>query len=113
MSILAHLNNLESSTIYKLQFNGKVVGLRVKYYSLESKTFNYYDFEISYVKRQDLRDYLNKHSREFEILELVEYNGLVCTQDEIDGKISVQEFKDEINAGVVLDSVIRIMKEKD
>ena len=113
MSILSQLNNLEESTIYKLKFNDKVVGFRVKHYSLDDKIFYYYDFEISYVKRQDLRDYLNKHSREFEALELIEYNGLACTQEEIDGKISVQEFKDEIKAGVVLDSVIRIMKERD
>ena len=110
MSILFHLNNLEATTIYKLCFNDKVVGLRVKYYSLEDKTFYYYDFESSYVKRQDLRDFLNKHSREFENLKLIEYNGLVCTHDEIDGKISVQEFKDEKNAEAVLDSVIKVIE---
>lgn len=113
MSILAHLSKLEESTVYKLQFNGRVVGFRVKYYSLESKDFHYYDFEISYVKRQDLRDYLNQHSREFKFLELISYNGLACTQDEIDGRISVQEFKDEVSAEAVLDSVIKILNEKE
>ena len=113
MSILNELNNLESSTLYKLQFNNRVVGLRVKHYSLEDKTFHYYDFEISYVKRKDLRDYLNNHSKEFETLKLVEYNDLVCTQDEIDGKISVREFKDEISAEKILDVVVNIMKERD
>lgn len=113
MSILSHLSKLEESTIYKLSMDGKVLGLRVKYYSMETKSFCYYDFEISYVKRQDLRDYLNKHSREFKSLELITHNGLVCTQDEVDGKISVQEFKDELSAGTILDSVIKIMKEKE
>lgn len=113
MSILSHLSKLEESTVYKLSYEGRILGLRVKYYSLEDKTFHFYDFEISYVKRQDLRDYLNKHSREFKSLELISYNGLVCTQDEVDGKISVQEFKDELSAGTILDSVIKIMKEKE
>lgn len=111
MSILAQLKNLEESNIFKLEFNGKVVGLRVKQYSLETKTFNYYDFEIAYVKRQDLRDYLNLHSKEFKTLKLIDYNGLACTQDEINGKISVQEFKDESSANVILDAVKQIMEE--
>lgn len=113
MSILFHLSNLESSTIYKLKYNSKIVGFRVKFYSIQDKVFHFYDFEVSYVKRQDLRDYLNKHSRQFQVLDLIECNGLVCTQDEIDGRISVQEFKDENSAESILDSVIKIMRMKD
>lgn len=110
MSILVKLNNLESSTIYKLQFNGKIVGLRVKYFNLELNQFLYYDFELSYIKRQDLQDYLNKHSKDFEVLEMKQYNGVVCTENEIDGTIKVQEFKDEQSAGAILDSVIKVME---
>ena len=113
MSILSTLSKLEESTIYKLSLEGKILGLRVKYYSMETDSFCYYDFDISYVKRQDLRDYLNKYSKEFKTLDLVIYNGLVCTQDEIDGKISVQEFKDEVSVGTILESVIRVIKERE
>lgn len=111
MSILNELNNLESSTIYKLKYNGKILGFRVKYYSIESKSFNYYDFELQYVKRQDLRDYLNKSYKDFQSLELINNNGVACTQDEIDGKVSVFEFKDEKSAESILDIVIKIMME--
>lgn len=110
MSILDKLGKLEESTIYKLQYNGKIVGFRVKYYRIEIDSFEYYDFEISYVKSTSLRDYLNKHSKEFETLSLVEHNGLACTKDEIDGAISVKEFKDESNSEKVLNAVISVME---
>ena len=44
MSILFHLNN-PITTIYKLCFNDKVVGLR-KILPLEDKTFYYYDLKV-------------------------------------------------------------------
>lgn len=110
MSILAELKKIEDSEIYKLKYDNRVVGLRVKHYSSDIKEYNYYDFEISYVKRQDLREFLNKYSKSFKTLKLVEYNGLVCTQDEISGAITVKEFKDEESASVILDAVVKIMR---
>lgn len=110
MSILADLELLESSTIYKLVYNGAVLGLRVKIFSITHKKFFYYDFETSYVKRPDLCKYLNSHINEFSSVPLIDYNNVVCSQEEIDGSIVVQEFKSNNDAEGVLDKVISIIE---
>ena len=112
MSILAHLKQMEESCIFKLEFDNRIVGLRVKWYSLNEFKFKYYDFETSYVKRQDLKDYLITNSKLFKTLNLIEYNGVVCTQDEINGTIQVEEFKDEMSAEHILDLVIKVLQDR-
>lgn len=112
LSILSHLANLESSCIYKLSYGGSIVGFRVKYYDVNEKKFQYFDFEVSYVKRRDQQGYLNSHAKEFETLEMIESNGVVCTQEEIDGTITVKEFTDEDSASRILDLVIRVLELK-
>lgn len=112
MSILADLKNLETSCIYKLEVRetGKVLGLRVKYYSIEDKGYQYYDFVTSLVKDISIKGYLKLHSRQFQSLYLIQNGEDYCTRDELDGIITVQEFKDTESAEKILDRVIEIME---
>ena len=50
MTLTEKLNYVKQSELYKLAYNGKVLGLRVKIFNSETEKFNYYDFELDLIK---------------------------------------------------------------
>ena len=107
MSARAILDGFKGSKIYRLDYNSKTLALRVKSYNVSTKSYDYYDFKTEFVSK-DLRikSFLKDKQSEFDRLELKPMGTSLATQEEIDGKISVIEFKDESNAVAVLSPLV-------
>jgi len=96
MGLRALLDNLLCSDIYKLMYNGKAEGLRVKIYSLETNEFLYYDFRSEFIKKdKSVVDYIKNNFSDFPTIKLVYNNGELLSKDELEGKIKIQEVTDE------------------
>lgn len=106
MSALKILNNIKSCGIYKLRYNKKIIGLRVKCYNLASGNFDYYDFELETIsENRGIKDFINSIHSSLDVIDLISYNNVLASEDEINGFISVKEFKDTESAINVLSSV--------
>lgn len=114
MKISEKLAKIKQSEIYRINFEGKTVGFRVKQYDFNNDKFVYYDFVLKMVaSNQEIRDYINKHLAEFENLTLKPYNGIYATDDEISGEIVVNELKNEAMAIQAILPVIKVYKLKE
>lgn len=108
MSILADYNNTISSKVYRLCQGSKVLGLRVKIYNSINKKFDYYDFSINLIKDKSIQNFLLRNKNSFEKLELILVDNLLVTQQELNSKLIINEFKDESSALNVLSTIIKI-----
>lgn len=106
MTLTEKAQSLRQSEITRLAYQGETVGLRAKYFNLHTDVFEYYDFNIKYIKDSAIRKFLS--SRSFATEELVEHDGLLMTPDEISGVKTVMEFKDEESAVRVLTPIIKV-----
>lgn len=106
LTLRQKLDNLKSSKVIRLNWEGKTVGLRVMLYSLTTDTFSYYDFATDYVSSLDIRQFLK--SGDFPVEQLVAHNNLLVTEDEKQGKISPQEFKDQEQAEAILRQIMNV-----
>lgn len=103
MSAKALVDNYRGSCIYRLMYNGSVLGLRAKVY--QNMGYSYYDFNIKYVESSDAPDlvaFLNRYKNSFEKVELVCKDDNYYTQDELDGRVKVTEFKNSADAVKIL-----------
>lgn len=113
MKIREILYNLNQSEIFKLVFNGKAVGLRVKSFNVETEKFDYYDFDVENIKNQGLMNFI-KSIKNMNVIELRRTgNGLLMSDDEIQNGVVIQEFENETVAMRVLHPFIRIYKLKN
>lgn len=113
MTLRQKLDNVESSEIFKLVFEGKILGLRIKFFNVNTEVFEYYDFNTSIISHQDVKNFLNKIASNMKSLELIRTgNGLLMTDDEINNHTVIGEFENESNAIKVLVPFIRIYKMK-
>lgn len=114
MSFKAEMEKYTKSDIYNLVYETKIYGLRVKSYNIEKRDYDYFDFSLEFIQNdKEVLKWLNDHAESFSSINLV-YNesaNTLLTKDEIDGKITVQEFKDEANAIGVLKPIIKIYEE--
>lgn len=114
MKLSEKINKIKESEICKLIVNDNIIGFRVKSYDYNTNQFNYYDFLSKQVaSSQEIKDYINKNQSKFRSIKLKQINGVWLSKDEYDGKIQVQEFKDEMNAISVILPVIKIYKLKE
>lgn len=112
MTLRETLDNLKKSEIYKLVFEGHILGLRVKTYNIDKGCFNYYDFETSIISNQGVKDFINSINKQMKSIELQRYNGLLMSKDEVENGITIMEFEDEAQASLILQPFIRIYKYK-
>lgn len=106
LTLRQKLDNLKSSKVIRLNWDGKTVGLRVMLYSLTTDTFSYYDFATDYVSSLDIRQFLK--SGDFPVEQLVAHNNLLVTEDERQGKVSPQEFKNQEQAEAILRQIMNV-----
>lgn len=106
LTLRQKLDNLKSSKVIRLNWEGKTVGLRVMLYSLTTDTFSYYDFATDYVSSSDIRQFLK--SGDFPVEHLIAHNNLLVTEDEKQGKVLPQEFKNQEQAEAILRQVMDI-----
>lgn len=93
MTLAEKLNLIKQSELYKLSYNGKVLGLRVKIFNSETEKFNYYDFELDLIKSKDLIEFV-KSLHGMKSIALKMQNDLLLSGAEINNNVVIQEFKD-------------------
>lgn len=104
MTLAEKLNMIKQSELYKLSYNGKVLGLRVKIFNSETEKFNYYDFELDLIKSKELVDFV-KGLHGMKSIALKKQNDLLLSGAEINNNVVIQEFKD---SGVAEDVLFKL-----
>lgn len=104
MTLAEKLNLIKQSELYKLAYNGKVLGLRVKIFNSETEKFNYYDFELDLIKSKELVDFV-KGLHSMKSIALKKQNDLLLSGAEINNNVVIQEFKD---SGVAEDVLFKL-----
>lgn len=104
MTLAEKLSLIKQSELYKLAYNGKVLGLRVKIFNSETEKFNYYDFELDLIKSKELVDFV-KGLHGMKSIALKKQNDLLLSGAEINNNVVIQEFKD---SGVAEDVLFKL-----
>lgn len=112
MTLVEKLNLVKQSELYKLAYNGKVLGLRVKIFNSETEKFNYYDFELDLIKSKELVDFV-KGLHGMKSIALKKQNDLLLSGAEINNHVVIQEFKDTGVAEDVLSKLKLIYDSKN
>ena len=99
MSILAEFDKKfnASHRVTKLVYRGKVVGFRVRIATVLDNGVcipKYYDFSMNNLKDQTAIDFLRGRFKDFDTRELLERNGTLLTQGELEGRVSPIEVSD-------------------
>lgn len=100
------IENLRKSEIVKLVYQGTVYGLRVIIYNVNTDVFEYYDFSPKTVKNESFQQFVTMHT--FREIPLYLKGSLLITQEELEGKITVREFKDEDEVAKVLNRMMKL-----
>ena len=113
MTLVEKLAKIKESELFKLMFDGKVLGLRVKFFDVNADKFLYYDFELDIVRQNKgvvafVRSIGNMRSIQLQR----NGNGLLVSEDELNNGIIVQEFESEADAVKVLEPLRAIYKAK-
>lgn len=111
MNLNEKIEKIKQSELYKLSFEGKVLGLRVKIYNSNTDKFNYYDFELELIKSKALIDFV-KSIENMKSIALKRENGMLLSGSEINNNIIIQEFEDTVAAESVLSSLKFIYETK-
>lgn len=111
MTIREILNKTKESEIFKLSFNGQVLGLRVKRFNVNTCNFEYYDFELDVVKNKDIINFV-KEIKDMKLISLRQHNGLLMSEAEIHNNLIIQEFEDTTTAEKVLSEIKMIYSQK-
>jgi len=109
MSLSGVIKELKKSEIMVAKINSNVVGFRTKVYNTDTRKFEYYDFDKAVVGgSQELKDYINNNVKSFRVIPLRLNNGMYMSDEEINGQISVQNFKDTSQAVKIIGKVVKI-----
>lgn len=112
MTLREKLDKIKESEIFKLVYNGKVLGLRVKSFNVVTDKFDYYDFELSIITNQNVINFI-RSIKDMKSVELIRTgNGLLISESEQKQGVVVGEFEDESDAIRVLQPFIRIYEYK-
>lgn len=99
MSILAEFDKKfnASHRVTKLVYCGKIVGFRVRIATIQNNGVcvpKYYDFSMNNVKDRTAVDFLRGRFKDFDTRELLERNGTLLTQGELEGRVYPLEVSD-------------------
>lgn len=113
MSIRSVLSEAENTRLLVLTSEDKPYAMRACIYSLETYSFAYYDFLLANVKNTSQQRFIKNNGKLFERVPLISTgSGVLYTQDELDGKVVAQEFKDDAEVERLLGYVISVLKEQ-
>lgn len=107
MTLAEKIAKVKESELSKLEFEGQVLGLRVKFFDVNTEQFLYYDFELDVVRgNKNVVKFVNSLKLVMQSIQLHrDGKGLLLSDDEIKGGVVVQEFKDEADAVQVLEKL--------
>lgn len=102
------LNKLKESEIFKLDFDGTLLGFRIKCYNTETDVFDYFDFELGLLTDKTVIDFI-KGIKDMRTVSLVrDGNGLLVSKAELEHGVVIKEFEDESSALAVLRVLMRV-----
>lgn len=112
MTLVEKVSHVKESEIFKLVFEGKVLGLRVRFFDVNIDKFLYYDFELDTIKgNQGVVQFINSINKDMRSISLSRNgSGLLVSEDEVKHGVIVQEFENESDAVTVLGLLSRIYK---
>ena len=108
MTLREKLNKLKSSEIYKLEYNGSPIGLRIKIYNVDVNQYDYYDFALSIVRHDSLKNKINALQSRMSVLQMVDCDDGYATQDELSGLVKIEEFKSEEQIVKILEQLVYV-----
>lgn len=108
MTLIEIVNSAKEQCIYKLSYNGSVLGLRVQVFNTSKQSFEYYDFDLDTLKEnRRLYEYLRDNQSKFKSKSLVKENGRYYTQEELNGEYEAGELTTLQKAEAVLKPVVK------
>lgn len=113
MTLAEKLGMLKESELFKLVFEGRVLGLRVKIYNVNSDKFEYYDFEAELLHDKQMIRFVNSVQKTLGTIALRrDGNGSLVSDEELKGGIKIAEFENEADAVRVLSQLQKIYEAK-
>lgn len=113
MTLMERLEQVKSSELFKLAFEGKVLGLRAKFFNVNTEKFEYYDFELSVVRKKDIVQFV-KSIRGMRSIQLMRNgSGLLVSEDEVKNNLIIGEFETEADALKVLEPLKAVYEAKE
>ena len=114
MTLAEKVAKIKESELYKLVFEGKVLGLRVKFFDANADAFVYYDFELDTVRdNKGVVHFVNSIKESMASVKLHRNgSGLLVSDDEEKLGIIIQEFENEADAVRVLEPLSKIYSAK-
>lgn len=113
MTLREMLDQIKKSEIYKLKVDNTIIGLRVKSFNVNTCQFEYYDFELDIIHNQGVQNFINSIHNSLNTIDLIRHNGLLVSQEELNGQIKVGNFNNEADAIRVLHPFIKIYRYKN
>lgn len=110
MTLAEKVAKIKESELYKLVFEGKVLGLRVKFFDSNTDTMLYYDFELDTVREnKGVVHFVNSIKETMASIQLHRNgSGLLVSDDEEKLGIIIQEFENEADAVRILEPLSKI-----
>ena len=98
MKLTDRLNELKKSELYKLKYNGNIVGYRCRYFDVKDEKFKRFDFRLDYIDNPDIVSFIN--SLDCRIISVVSSSNdnMVLNDFEVFKNVLLYKFrnKDEI-----------------
>lgn len=111
MSLVETVKKIKQSQIWKLTYNGKILGFRVKAYSIQNDTFLYYDFDADIVKKlPELLEFFNSNIGSFSHKPLKKVSDRLYTEEELRKEYDAKELFSDTDVVNVLKPVILAYK---
>lgn len=111
MTIRETLIKVKESEIFKLTFNGQILGLRVKRFNVNTSKFEYYDFELDVIKDIKIINFV-KGIVNMKSIPLRQHHNLLMSEAEIHNNLIIQEFEDTAAAEKVLSEIELIYSQR-
>lgn len=101
----------KGSKIWRLLYNRKVLGFRVKSYNVAKDCYEYYDFDIDIVKNiPEYLQFFKDNNSKLEYYTLKSVNGRLYTESELKGEYEASEITTKEETVNVLRPVILLYR---
>ena len=111
MTLKDIISSIKESEICKLKFEGKVLGLRVKNFNVNTLQFDYFDFELDVIKDKEIINFV-KGLSDMKSISLRKNRGFLVSEAEMHNNVVIKEFEDTYSAETVLKTIMNIYKYK-
>lgn len=112
MTLADKLTKLKESELFKLVFDGKTLGLRIKLFDVNKDVFLYYDFTLEMVTDRELQSFVKSIEKMRAVPLHRNGSGLLVSDDEVKHNLIIQEFETPDDAAKALNMLRQIYETK-